>query len=221
MEGKYPHGEQLPSEKNLCATYSASRGTVRKALELLEEEGLVNILHGKGVFILKNDLIDFSFGQLVSFGEACESNKIQVHGTNVKSFNQLIIDNGIGKFSNLPAGKVAYEIHRIRSVENENLIHDINYFLSDVVTGLTKEIAGKSIYSYIEHELNIEIGFARKSIKVEAATKKDKEYLDMKQFEYVAVVRNYVYLKDGTQFEYTESRHRQDYFVFTDFVRRR
>ena len=45
--------------------------------------------------------------------------------------------------------------------------------------------------------------------------------LDLKSYNFVVVVKNYVYLSDGTQFEYTESRHRPDRFVFSDFARRR
>ena len=43
----------------------------------------------------------------------------------------------------------------------------------------------------------------------------------MKFYNFVVVVKNYVCLSDGTQFEYTESRHRPDRFVFSDFARRR
>ena len=87
--------------------------------------------------------------------------------------------------------------------------------------GLTKEIAEKSIYEYIEEKLNIKIGFASKIIQVETATTRDKLNLDMKFYDFVVVVKNYVYLSDGTQFEYTESRHRPDRFIFSDFARRR
>jgi GntR family trehalose operon transcriptional repressor len=99
---------------------------------------------------------------------------------------------------------------------------DINYFLKDVVTDLTKEIAETSIYEYIEQTLELKIGFARRVIRVEPATLKDKEYLDLQPNSlFVVVVKNFVHLQDGTQFEYTESRHRPDRFVFTDFARRR
>ena len=75
VKGIYKPGEKLPSENEFCKEYGVSRGTVRKALEMLAEEGLVNSLHGKGVYVLENNYITFSVGGLVSFKEASEISK--------------------------------------------------------------------------------------------------------------------------------------------------
>ncbi|MBU3112477.1 trehalose operon repressor [Clostridium lacusfryxellense] len=220
VKGIYKSGEKLPSENEFCKEYGVSRGTVRKALEILAEEGLVNSLHGKGVYVLENNYITFSVGGLVSFKEASEINK-KGFITFVPKFEEVIIDEVINKKTNLALGKEAYKLYRVRSLENERIIFDINYFLKDTVKGLTRDIAEKSIYEYIEETLNIKIGFANKVIQVETATTRDKLNLDMKFYDFVVVVRNYVHLNDGTQFEYTESRHRPDRFMFSDFARRR
>ena len=46
-EGIYLHGEQLPSERELVETYHSSRETVRKALELLANDGMIQKLKEK------------------------------------------------------------------------------------------------------------------------------------------------------------------------------
>jgi len=220
VKGIYKSGEKLPSENELCKEYCVSRGTVRKALEILAEEGLVNSLHGKGVYVLENNFITFSVGGLVSFKEASRINKKEFV-TSVPEFQEIVIDEVLNKKTSLALGKEVYKLYRVRSLENERIIFDINYFLKDVVVGLTKEIGETSIYEYIEKNLNIKIGFANKIIQVETATARDKLNLDMKSYDFVVVVKNYVHLSDGTQFEYTESRHRPDRFIFSDFARRR
>ena len=48
----------------------------------------------------------------------------------------------------------------------------------------------------------------------------DRKYLDLLEHNFVAVITNFVYLDDGTLFEYTESRHRPDKFTFNTFARR-
>jgi GntR family transcriptional regulator len=48
--GELAGGRLLPSESELSATYAASRVTVRKALELLRDEGLVDARQGFGWF---------------------------------------------------------------------------------------------------------------------------------------------------------------------------
>jgi len=46
LNGAYERTAPLPSESKLCAEYEVSRATVRHALELLEEEGLVERRQG-------------------------------------------------------------------------------------------------------------------------------------------------------------------------------
>jgi len=220
LDGTYLPGEKLPSEHDYCEEYQTSRGTVRRALEMLAEEGFVYSLHGKGVFVLEKAPITFSFGGLVSFKEASESNR-QSFNTTVPKFETIVLDKSLYKKTNLLAGEEAFHIYRVRELDGEKIILDINYFLKSCVVDLTEEIAKLSIYDYIENQLLLKIGFARRIIQVEPATGKDRKYLDLKGFQFVVVVKNYVHLHDGTQFEYTESRHRPDRFVFSDFARRR
>lgn len=49
--GKYLDGDQLPPERELSDTYSSSRSTIRKALDNLEEAGLVTRKVGSGTFV--------------------------------------------------------------------------------------------------------------------------------------------------------------------------
>ncbi|MCD8036501.1 MAG: GntR family transcriptional regulator [Clostridiales bacterium] len=49
-EGRIKNGDKLPSENTLSAMYGISRHTVRKALSILEIEGLVTAEHGRGTF---------------------------------------------------------------------------------------------------------------------------------------------------------------------------
>ncbi len=49
--GEFGAGRLLPSEAELSATYGASRVTVRRALELLRDEGLLDARQGFGWFV--------------------------------------------------------------------------------------------------------------------------------------------------------------------------
>lgn len=48
-------GEKLPPERDLADRLSIARGTVKKAYELVEQAGLVRIVHGKGTFVLAEE----------------------------------------------------------------------------------------------------------------------------------------------------------------------
>lgn len=51
QNGTYPAGSQLPSETSLAAQMNVSRMTLRKALTLLQEDGLTKNLQGVGHFV--------------------------------------------------------------------------------------------------------------------------------------------------------------------------
>jgi len=51
VSGDYSYNERLPSERDLSETYKAARGTVRAALQQLEEANLVKRKFGSGTFV--------------------------------------------------------------------------------------------------------------------------------------------------------------------------
>ena len=50
-------------------------------------------------------------------------------------------------------GKEVYYIQRVRILDGVPLIIDHNYFLKEVVTSLSVEIAEESIYRYLEEKI--------------------------------------------------------------------
>lgn len=52
-EGHWPPGFFLPTERDLCEGFSASRTTIRKSLEHLIQEGLIARKAGKGTWVLE------------------------------------------------------------------------------------------------------------------------------------------------------------------------
>ena len=49
--GDYPPGRSIPSESRLAQEHGLARDTVRKAIRILEDEGLVQPVQGRGVFV--------------------------------------------------------------------------------------------------------------------------------------------------------------------------
>src|SRR5258708_3515815 len=61
--GEFGGGKVLPSEADLSAAYGASRVTVRRALEVLRDEGIVDARQGFGWFV-QSDLLRQRLGRL-------------------------------------------------------------------------------------------------------------------------------------------------------------
>lgn len=215
---KYSPGSKLPSESMLCEQYQVSRNTVRRALEVLAQEGFVTSVHGKGVFVMAKPPLHFLVGGLQSFSEA--STQTQAVQTEVPLFESLIVDQLLAKKTGFEIGTSIIHIVRIRLIEGVKAILDDNYFDATVIPKLNKTIAETSIYNYIEHSLNLKINGAQKTIAIEPASKIDQLYLGVNNQQLIAIIKNNVYLDTGRQFEYTESRHLPERFVFHTFARR-
>jgi GntR family transcriptional regulator len=65
-DGAYRPGDQLPSEAQLCRQYGISPMTVRRSINLLADQGVVNTAQGRGTFVkpLELSTANFDLGEL-------------------------------------------------------------------------------------------------------------------------------------------------------------
>lgn len=223
IEGQtYAYQQLLPSENTMVSIYGCSRNTIRRAVADLIEQGYVQSLHGKGVRVIYQPVsqTDFTIGGIESFKESALRNHQKTH-TKVLLFAEITADERIAGRTGFPVGAGLYYIQRLRFLEEKALILDINLFRRDVVPGLTEEIAGRSVYDYIENELGMAIITSKRRMTVERATELDETYIELNDYNCLAVITSQTYNADGVMFEYTQSRHRPDYFCFQDTATRK
>lgn len=218
----YLYQELLPSENTLVKAYDCSRNTVRRALSELTSDGYVQPMHGKGVrnIFRPVEQTAFTVGGIESFQESAERNG-QMPSTKVLQFSEVTADYKIAKKTGFPQGAVLYYIQRLRYLNGEPLILDHNYFLKEMTDGLTEEIATCSIYDFLENTKNLTISTSKRTLTVEKVTQIDETYLKLKDYNCMAVISNQTFDDNGIQFEYTQSRHRPDYFRFQDIATRK
>ncbi len=220
----YTYQSFIPSEHTLVKEFSCSRNTVRRAIDMLVNDGYLQAIHGKGVRVIfteKNYAI-FSLGNIESFKEAAKRNNAKFHNLVLK-FEDCVIDETLSKNTGFAVGEEVFFIQRVHFFDDVPMIINNNYFLKKIVKNLTKEIAEDSIYEYLENTLGITITNSIKYFTVELADELDNHYImkNCPSYNCIALVRNNTYNGDGIMFEYTESRHRPDYFSFESIVLRK
>ena len=220
--GEYGFQELLPSENTLVQEYDCSRNTIRRAIGDLVTDGYVQSMQGKGVRVIFQPTLHTSFtiGGIESFKESAIRNN-QKPETKVIHFAELTVDKKIAEKTGFSIGERIYYLQRLHYLDGKALILNHNYFLKSVAEGLTEEIAEKSIYEYLENTLGVSIVTSKRIMTVEKMTEIDEKYLDLGDYNCMAVVSSQTYNSDGVMFEYTQSRHRPDYFSFQDNAIRR
>jgi GntR family trehalose operon transcriptional repressor len=217
--GEIPPKTLLPSENELKDEFDTSRETIRKALNLLSQNGYIQKVRGKGSIVIDISKFDFPVSGLVSFKELA-GKMVSKPKTIVNELSLIKPDDFIRQQLQLASKDLVWKVVRTREMGGEKIILDKDYLCKKYVPFLTEDICADSIYQYLENELKLTISFAKKEIVVEEPTLDDRTLLDLEGFHNVVVIKNYVYLDDATLFQYTESRHRPDKFRFVDFARR-
>ncbi|WP_078381102.1 trehalose operon repressor [Sutcliffiella halmapala] len=209
-------GDKLPSEHELMEQFNTSRETIRKALNLLAQNGFIQKIRGKGSIVLDRTRFDFPVSGLISFKELAE----KTENTWFTKAHELQLVKASDQLKELLGEDTLWKVVRSRNVDGESIILDKDYFHTKYVVSLTISIAEHSIYEYLENDLGLQISFAEKEITVEEATEEDFELLDLNGQTHVVVVKSVVHLDDASPFQFSESRHRLDKFRFVDFARR-
>lgn len=223
-EEDFQYQEFLPSENSLIQTYDCSRNTVRRAISQLVEDGYVQTMQGKGVRNIYQPVeqTSYTIGGIESFKESSLRNHKKGR-TEVLQFMEITVDEKISRRTGFSVGTELYYLQRLHFLDEKPLIINHNYFLKETVPGLTPEIARGSIYEYLENELHMTIVNSKRVITVEKITQIDEKYLhlDVNAYNCMAVITSQTYNSDGVMFEFTQSRHRPDYFRFQDNAVRR
>ncbi|HFR3426097.1 TPA: trehalose operon repressor [Streptococcus suis] len=215
----YPAERSLPTEQQLQEMYGVSRDTVRKALAMLTEGGLIQKVQGRGSMVLKQEILNFPVSGLTSYQELTASLQLSSQ-TEVISLDMLTVNSSLASLTGFEPFSKVWKVVRTRSIDGKISVVDTDYLAVELVPDLTIEIAQKSIYQYLEGSLGLDIAYAQKEITVEPTSREERDLMQS-QDDYLVLIKSRVYLGDTRQFQYTESKHKIDKFRFVDFARRK
>ena len=218
--GQIAEGERLPTESSLMESYQVSRDTVRKSLNLLEQNGYIQRGRGRASLVMPKQRYTFPLSEIASFQEVNKLSNAHAE-TEVVNLDILQDSHKIKKIFQQSVNGEVYELIRVRRMKDEAVILDKDYFVRDVVPRLPLNECKVSVYRYLEEELGLQISYAVKEITVQKANAEDYELLDMGDYNMVVVVKSHTYLENNTLFQCTESRHRPDKFRFVDLAKRK
>jgi DNA-binding GntR family transcriptional regulator len=160
--GQFRPGERLPSESQLCKTYHVSPMTVRRAINILLQEGVVTTTQGRGTFVKPIELSSVKFGS--SELQDIFSKKIV---TEVKLLEVRIIkaDTDIASKLDIKPGTRVILIRRLIMKDKEPVFYNQEYLIYNPsyptvesemgVTALNGLFAGRAETSFKRGEINI------------------------------------------------------------------
>ncbi len=132
--GQLDEGCQLPPEESISKELQLSRGTVRKAIDLLLQEGLITRHQGRGTFITPPPHQSAHFS-LSSFSQAMRR-QYRVPSTQVLTFEVISAPTKVSKRLELPPKTPVFHIERLRMADNQPVALEIRYLPQELCPAL-------------------------------------------------------------------------------------
>lgn len=130
IAGEYRKDAPIPGEHELARDFDVSRVTVRKALDVLEREGLVRRVHGSGTFA--NPLP--SFEPYASLRGYRDMSDWIMRSTRIRMLDFAYVEPPaeVRKALRLPEGALAQHAVRVRSLQGTPVFHLTGYVPEDI-----------------------------------------------------------------------------------------
>lgn len=220
-QGVYQKGDRLPTTPELCERYGVSNTTVKRAMDELELQGVVARRRGSGVYIKETSAAkgivahQRSMSQQMSGMSTEYEGAPQVLTSEVHDFSVVRPEPDIAEKLGMDGDGFAYHICRVRLVDDVPKVIEYTYMPITLIPNLRESTLKASIYHFIEDELGLKIGSAHRTIKAVVPTEDERVWLHVGEGEPLLEVRQVAYLADGRPFEYSVSRHTNDYEFYS------
>lgn len=148
--------EKLPSENQLCEKFGVSRVTIRKALQTLENEGLIYRSQGLGSFVC-DDRTRQSFIQLTDFEEDMNRAGLRPSSKVIQLTTEEATDQIAGVL-NIDLESTVVRLERLRLGDDQPIAYDKTWlpmFYGQLIEGYNLE--DETIYDILEKDFDIPV----------------------------------------------------------------
>ncbi len=206
--GMLEHGNILPGERDLSQLAGVSRITVRKAMQTLEEEGVVTRVRGYGTQI--NNIFEYSLKEARGF-----SQQVVLRG---QKPNTLWVNKQIVKSSKDVAEQLAiapetpvFLLKRIRYVDEDAVSIEESYVPVELIADA--EDIGVSLYAYFRSQ-NINPQRTRSRVSARLPDAEFQSHIQLDNTVPVLVIKQVALDQQNRPIEYSISYCRSDLYVF-------
>lgn len=212
---------RLPDERSLAESYKVSRSSIKRALGLMADQGIIFKKRGSGTFVnplyLKQGSSFNYSGKNLGITDSFNANG-QKPGVKVLQFDVVHPDKDLQDNLFLKPSEFVYAFKRLRSLDDVPFMIETGYIPIKLAPELSEQIASESIFNYVESELGKEVNKTYLNISAEPSDSEGKELLNLADNEPVGLMEGIFFLDDGTPFEFSTMKLHYKYFKYDSFV---
>lgn len=202
--GEWPAHYRLKSEPELASDLGVSRGTLRRALTTLIEEGLLRQVRGRGTFVTSTTFEPAIAQRLSTLSEDFAHQGV-IFDTEVHASEIIAAPRPVAALLDLPVDGRVLHLSRLRSTAGRPVTLLTNFVRHDLTPGIVDtDFAQASLFGTLEGRYGLKIGTARRTFSAEAATAEIASALQLGEGEPVQYMQQVTYLADGRPIEYSD-----------------
>jgi GntR family transcriptional regulator len=207
-------GEAIPTEAELVRQFSASIGTVRKAVDMLVAEGALERFQGKGTFV-RRARFDSSLFRFFRFQK--ETGERQVPEGRILRREVMEAPSAVASALRLLPGSPVIHLSRLRVLDGKPLLAEAIWLPKDKFAALldidTSEF-GDLLYPLYEERCGQVIASAEEDLTAEAVDEANARLLQLQAGAPVIVVERIALGYDRQPLEWRRSRGPADQFRY-------
>lgn len=211
---KLKSGTKLTPERELANKYLVSRNTIRTMLSLLEKEGYIYKIHGKGNFV-SSEKINQNLNDFYSFFENIKSSGKE---PNCKILTSDIIkaNTFFSEIFKIPINSKLIYFERLRFIDNEPIIFEKTYLPLSRFPDFNPHILNKnSMYNVFSKKYNVSFLKATEVLKpINIDTKKIIKLLNLTTKDIGMNINRTTFEINNKIIEYTESIIKNNVFEY-------
>lgn len=220
VSGAWPEHYKVTAEEELSEKLAVNRGTLRKAISGLVDEGLLITVHGKGTFVASKQLEQPLAESFVTFSEGLIGRGIPFH-TSVILQEVRTPDPTSASLLNLTTARDAFYMERIRFVAGKPVILLYNHVVNAYCSGIERlDFSRERLFDVLENRYSLLIDWGQRNFEARVATHEVASRLDLQAGDPVMYLQQVSYLKDGTPIELSDIWIRGDTFRLSAQVKR-
>lgn len=220
LKNAYP-GMRLPDERSLSESYHVSRSSIKRALDVLAQQGIIFKKRGAGTFInplyLKNQAMFRYEGSNLGI---TDSFRLDGKKQSIRLINYQVIPASpeLAQDLFLSADDFVYKIERLRLIDDQPFMIETGFIPIKIIPTLSPAVAEQSIFNYLEEAKGKSITRSFMTITVEPSNEVDQKELNLTPTEPVGVMEGVFFMDDGTPFELSNMRIHYQYMRYNTFV---
>jgi GntR family phosphonate transport system transcriptional regulator len=205
----YGPGDYLPAEGLLAVRFGVNRHTLRRAIDELVEAGLLERRHGRGVFVLDNQ-IDYQIGTGTRFTENLAALGLQPENR-ILCLQTLNATERVAQRLALNLGDRVFWIETLRTASDRQLCVISHFIPANRFPDLDTRYGGESLHQFLAANYGCKLKRTESLVTAVLPQGDDAKLLGMPQNRPVLRVKSVnVDERDGAPVEYAITRFRAD-----------